>query len=41
LDWGAIGTTLALLYGTLILVTIAPAVQTARLPPAQALRLQE
>jgi hypothetical protein len=41
LDWGAIGTTLALIYGTLILVTIAPAVQTARLPPAQALRLQE
>lgn len=40
-DWGITGTTLGLIYVTLILVTIAPAVQTARLPPAQALRLQE
>jgi hypothetical protein len=41
MDWGTIGATLALIYGTLILVTIAPAIRTARLPPAQALRLLE
>jgi hypothetical protein len=41
LDLDVLGTTLALIYGTLILVTIVPAVRTARLPPAQALRLLE
>lgn len=41
MDWGTIGATLALIYGTLILVTVAPAIRTARMPPAQALRLQE
>lgn len=41
LDWANLGLLLALIYGTLIVVTAIPAAQASRLPPAQALRLTE
>jgi ABC-type antimicrobial peptide transport system permease subunit len=41
IDLGSLAGTLALIYAAVLLAAFGPALAAARIPPAQALRLQE